>query len=177
MTLSAHGVPLGRQPHVWPMRIPEGNATACRTTARPSAFQGPMGRSRLDFSLIDVCHPYRKFLSTTPLSVLGPKKLRGVSRGAHGAGLNGRIEHRLPRRAHEPWRTKPSVGVACLAPHTDRQNHPGRDAVHRPCQLAIGGLIRASCSTGRGHLGSPPGTGTRSASVRSGAESACQAAL
>ena len=78
MTLSAHGGPLARQPHVSPMRISVSNAAACRTAARPSGSQRPAGRSRLDFSLIDVCHPYRTFLSTTLLSVLGREKLRGA---------------------------------------------------------------------------------------------------
>ena len=92
MTLSAHGVPLERQRWVWSMRIPEGNAAARRTAAGPSALQGPVGRSGFDFFLIEVCHPYRKFLSTTLLSVLGPEKLRGVSQGPPDAGIDRRIE-------------------------------------------------------------------------------------
>jgi hypothetical protein len=113
MTLSAHGVPPERQPRVSPMRIPVGDAAAWGTTERPSGVQRPASRSRFDLSLIDVCHPYRKFLSTTLLSVLPPEKLRGVSQGAHDAGMKGRIEHRRPRRVHEGRRTNLWVVAAC----------------------------------------------------------------
>ena len=90
MTLSAHGVPLARQSQVPPMRISVSNAAACRTAARPSGSQRPAGRSRLDFSLMDVCHPYRKFLSTTLLSVLGPQKLRGPCAECGASGCRAR---------------------------------------------------------------------------------------
>ena len=103
------------------MRIPVGNAAVCRTTARPSAFQGPMGRSRFDFSLIDNRYPYRKFLSTTRLSVLPPEKLRE------------RMRHRRVRLSREVT-LAPFAIPATLA---RRKRDPGATLLHPFLSLEV----------------------------------------